>query len=117
MNRATEIDARFLWKGAVTADALLAFVRRATLASLIDADDVQRVLDQQAERFELTPREAGIAALAFAGTDRREDLAEAQGISSETVKTHVQRLLNKTGADTLRDLGQRLREVVASSRS
>lgn len=65
--------------------------------------------------FRLTPGEARVATLVARGATAPE-AAQALGLSSETVKTHVKSVLQKTGAKGVKDLARMLveaRELVA----
>jgi DNA-binding CsgD family transcriptional regulator len=87
-------------EGRRVADAGMAvavlFVRRITLAS-------QTPLEAAARRYGLTPSELRVlAAVLEAGSIA--DIAERLGISKATVKTHLNHLMAKTGAQRQTDL-------------
>jgi DNA-binding CsgD family transcriptional regulator/pimeloyl-ACP methyl ester carboxylesterase len=65
-----------------------------------------------ADAFGLTPAEARVAARVARGATAPET-AQALGLSSETVKTHVKAVLHKTGARGVKDLARLLSEARA----
>jgi DNA-binding NarL/FixJ family response regulator len=72
-------------------------------------DERTQALARMSARCHLTPRESRIAALAMDGM-RNHEIADELGISRNTMKTHVRRLLEKTGAADLSDVRRSLTE-------
>jgi DNA-binding CsgD family transcriptional regulator len=56
-----------------------------------------------AECFDPTPAEARVA-VCIAGGANAKEIAQQQAIAVATVRTHIQRIMDKTGADRQTDL-------------
>ena len=89
VNLAHRFQAGFVVKPFCTAN-----IRR--FARQLDDKRPRRLLDDIAARFGLTPRECDILERAMAGIPRSR-LADALGISENTIKSQVRSLLLKTG--------------------
>jgi DNA-binding CsgD family transcriptional regulator len=69
-----------------------------------------------ADCLDLTPAEARVAVLLFAGLDRRA-IARRLGIADNTVRVHLVRLMSKTETHRQAELVQLLGQVAALQRS
>jgi len=67
--------------------------------------------DKLARRFKLTPAEAALAKALKSGMSLSE-AAEARGVSRNTARTHLARLLAKTGSRRQSELVLKLASVV-----
>ncbi len=106
-NRAFELGAKLLAKP-IGVEHVKIF-----LDSLDGDHAVRPVVDAWRTRYGLTRAETAVLRDAVQGVDRGT-LAERQGISETTVRTHVRHMLQKTGDANLSDAIQRaLREVIA----
>ena len=114
INRAQRLRCEFLCKPAST-QMLSRFGRRAVANYWVDNDRIAWLVDDLAERKRLTPRECEVVAAAVAGIPR--DLIAADlGISSNTLKCQIRRLLLKCDAGSTRELARRiLRTALAGS--
>jgi DNA-binding CsgD family transcriptional regulator len=75
------------------------------LVVLHDPNANQRVIDPfiVAECFGLTPAEARVA-VGIAGGANAKQIAQQQSVALATVRTHIQRIMDKTGVDRQTDL-------------
>lgn len=105
-NDATALDARFVFKPVGSAE-LLVFVRSAVQA--LPARRLDTVLSEMEVRHGLTEREILILRMAAAGVPRTA-LATATGVSENTVKAQIKRLLHKCTAASLEALVRRVFE-------
>jgi DNA-binding NarL/FixJ family response regulator len=105
INRAQRLRAEYAVKP-VDPRNLEAFAQHA-VASYVVAKPGRRVVQRWALRHRLSPRETQIVAVTFSGTPR-EDLSRVLGLSENTVKTHVRRMLKKCKVRDLDALTQRL---------
>mgnify|MGYP001142744516 CR=1 FL=1 len=100
VNRAATLDARFVCKPCGTSE-LAPFV--ADVLARTTGDRVYAAKERARHRWSLSPREAEILEFALRGRAREEYLDMA-GISVNTYKTHVRKLLDKTDYDNLSSL-------------
>jgi DNA-binding CsgD family transcriptional regulator len=70
-----------------------------TLTADRTAPPLPRPLAQQANAFQLTPREIDVLRMLAAGNSTNE-IAEELHISPRTVSTHVNNMLGKTGVES-----------------
>jgi DNA-binding NarL/FixJ family response regulator len=105
INRAQRLRAEYAVKP-VDSQNLEAFAQHA-LASAVASRPDRIAVQRWARQHHLTPRETQIAAIMVGGTSR-EDLPRVLGLSDNTVKTHVRRMLRKCKVRDLGDLTQRL---------
>lgn len=98
VNRAHLLGAEYVIKPA-SARNLESFARRA-LCPVDPAPDRGRLAERWARVHGLSPSETEILRLYVTGVDRAE-IGERMGISDNTVKTYVKRLLVKCGAESL----------------
>lgn len=75
------------------------------LVVMHDPNANQRVIDPfiVAECFDLTPAEARVA-VGIAGGANAKEIAQQQAVALATVRTHIQRIMEKTGVDRQTDL-------------
>lgn len=108
-NAAQALGAEFLYKPYTIAN-LRAFLTRALAPSALDARVT--AVDDLIAVHQLSDREAALVRCIARGV-ARTDLAQALGISDNTVKSHIRRLLRKTGhariAHLYRDLAGPIR--------
>jgi DNA-binding NarL/FixJ family response regulator len=106
INRAAALGARFVCKpleeSAVAPWASAIAAGEAVVPALASA---AAAVEEWARLKRLTPREAEILLGAVTGHSHQA-LADAAGISLNTLKTHIRHLLEKSGAETLGDLAR-----------
>lgn len=102
INRARAIDAEFLCKP-TDSENLTGFARRAIALHWTRSERVARRIDAFAVERRLTPRESELVCAAVAGMPRRL-VADELGVSENTLKVQIGRLLLKSGAEDLGDL-------------
>jgi DNA-binding NarL/FixJ family response regulator len=85
--------------------ALGGFLRHAVAFERTRDERIARIIEADAARFDLTPRESEILSAAVAGTSRKL-LANQLGTTENTLKTQVRQLLRKCGHDSLEELGR-----------
>lgn len=100
INRAQRLRAEYACKPFDYSN-LEAFASRVVLHRSAAAD--RRTVERWSRRYALSPRETELVAAVMAGTSR-EELPEVLGLSENTVKTYVRRILSKSGARDLADL-------------
>lgn len=110
VNPAQALGAEFLYKPFTTAN-LRAFLARALASPRAESTRVN-ALDDLIAVYELSDREIALVRCVARGLARR-DLARALDVSDNTVKTHVRRLLRKTGH---RDLAHLYRDLAGPIR-
>jgi FixJ family two-component response regulator len=108
-NRAQELGAQFLYKP-FTRAALHLFLTRASTTPRAPAD-VETAAVRLSQRYRLPRREHEIVDALTRGV-ARTDLASELGVSENTMKTYVRRLLERTMHDSLDDV---LRTVLRES--
>lgn len=114
INRARTLRAEFLCKPPAS-ENLVSFARRALALHWTRNERVARRIDVFAVEQRLTPRESELVCAAVAGMPRRL-VAEEIGVSENTLKAQIRRLLLKCGAGDLDDLaGVILREALQGS--
>lgn len=102
INRARAMNAEFLCKPP-DSENLAGFARRAVAIHWTKSERVARRIDAFALERRLTPREAELVCAAVAGMPRRL-VADELGVSENTLKVQIRRLLLKCGAEDLDDL-------------
>lgn len=85
--------------------ALRGFLKLAVAVERARDARIARVIEANARRFALSPRESDILAAAVAGTARKI-LADQLGTTENTLKTQVRQLLRKCGHESLEELGR-----------
>lgn len=106
LRKAHRLGAEFVCKP-VSIEQLEQFARRAVGWYWSEDMRVGRLVDELARRCSLSPRETELAAMSAAGIPR--DLqADEFGVSVNTLKSQVRKLLLKTGFTSLDELGQAL---------
>lgn len=73
---------------------------------------MHHLLDQLCFEYRLSPREREIVFHAVCGHGRRCELADLLGVTENTVKTTVARILRKSGKSSLGDLASTIHEVI-----
>jgi DNA-binding NarL/FixJ family response regulator len=106
LNRAHLLGASCVALPEISAN-VCAFVERALSARASADARLAHRARSLADRVGLTPREREILELVARGAPRRI-LARRLGVSENTLKTHVKRLLAKAGDDSLEELARRL---------
>jgi FixJ family two-component response regulator len=106
INQAHSLRAEFVCKPATESD-LDRFARRAVTFERVSEQRLAELVDGLCQRKSLTPRESEIVAAAMADVPRAA-LLEQLGISENTLKSQVRRLLRKTGHDSLQLLSAAL---------
>ena len=106
INQAHSLRAEFVCKPATEVD-LDRFARRAVTFERVPDERLAELVDGLCQRKALTPRESEILAAAMADVSRAA-LLEQLGISENTLKSQVRRLLRKTGHDSLQTLSSAL---------
>jgi DNA-binding NarL/FixJ family response regulator len=105
INRAQRLRAEYAVKP-VDPRNLEAFIQHA-LASRVASAPERSAVQKWALRHRLSPRETQIVTVTLSGTPR-EELPRILGVSENTVKTHVRRMLKKCRVRDLGDLTQQL---------
>jgi DNA-binding NarL/FixJ family response regulator len=100
VNRAAILDARFVCKPCGTSE-LAPFV--SDVLARTTGDRVYAATERARHRWRLSPREAEILEFALRGRPR-EEYVDLMGISVNTYKTHVRKLLDKADYDNLSSL-------------
>jgi len=106
INQAHSLRAEFVCKPATEID-LDRFARRTVTFERVSDQRLAELVDGLCQRRSLTPRESEIVAAAMADVSRAA-LLEQFGISENTLKSQVRRLLRKTGHDSLQALSAAL---------
>lgn len=105
-NAAQELGAEFVYKPFSVAN-LRAFLARCGTARTTGAPPPKYSVDAFIHKHKLTPRQSQIVTAMAAGVER-PGLAAALGVSENTIKTLVRRMLDRTGH---RDLAHLYREL------
>lgn len=109
VNRAQSLRAEFVFKPAEPGN-VIPFVREA-LARAGGADQrLEQAVDQLARMTGLTPREQEILNLALAGVPRAAMAGELE-MSSNTLKSTIRKMLERTGEETLEELARSVFEA------
>ena len=105
INRTHLLGAEYVSKPP-TRENLTSFAQRA-LEPAEPIDDLEALARRWASVYALSPSETEILRLAMLGVDRA-DFGDRMGISDNTVKTYVKRLLTKSRADSVDALVRRI---------
>ncbi len=96
MDRAKEIGIESFWYKEVSEDTILEIIERTLNGESIYPIKTPEVKLGMTKSTDLTPREIQVLRLLTTGVGN-DEIAESLGISLNTVKTHIQHLLDKTG--------------------
>lgn len=114
INRAHELDAEFLCKPPER-ESIHAFARRATVHWWTGSRKLTALVEEHADRYQLTPREQELVAASVAGMPRRL-IAEELGVAENTLKGQIRVLLLKCHCKSLDELGYMvLREAISGT--
>ena len=111
VNLAFRLSATFLCKPCESED-VIGFVRRIADKSVADRD--RMLLDVFSVRHRLSPRQTEAVSRALADPTYTS-LAERMEVSVETVRAHVDGILEKTGLSTLEDVVAEVRRLVGNA--
>ena len=95
MNRAKEIGIDSFWYKEISKEEILEIIQRTLAGESIYLLETPEVKLGMAKSTELTPREIEVLRLLTTGAGN-DQIAEDLGISLNTVKTHIQHMLDKT---------------------
>lgn len=95
MNRAKEIGIDSFWYKEISKEEILEIIQRTLAGESIYPIETPEVKLGTAKSTELTPREIEVLRLLTTGAGN-DQIAEELGISLNTVKTHIQHMLDKT---------------------
>ena len=96
MDRAKEIGIESFWYKEVSEETILEIIERTLNGESIYPIKTPEVKLGMTKSTDLTPREIQVLRLLTTGVGN-DEIAESLGISLNTVKTHIQHLLDKTG--------------------
>ena len=96
MDRAKKIGIESFWYKEVSEETILEIIQRTLKGESVYPLQTPEVKLGLTKSTELTPREIQVLRLLTTGIGN-EKIAENLGISPNTVKTHIQHLLDKTG--------------------
>lgn len=96
MDRAKEIGIESFWYKEVSEETILEIIERTLNGESIYPIKTPEVKLGMIKSTDLTPREIQVLRLLTTGVGN-DEIAESLGISLNTVKTHIQHLLDKTG--------------------
>lgn len=96
MDRAKEIGIESFWYKEVSEETILEIIERTLSGESIYPIKTPEVKLGMTKSTDLTPREIQVLRLLTTGVGN-DEIAESLGISLNTVKTHIQHLLDKTG--------------------
>lgn len=96
MDRAKEIGIESFWYKEVSEETILEIIERTLSGESIYPIKTPEVKLGMTKSTDLTPREIQVIRLLTTGVGN-DEIAESLGISLNTVKTHIQHLLDKTG--------------------
>lgn len=99
MERARKIGIESFWYKDVSEETLIEIVERTLKGESIYPDATPVVTLGMAKSSEFTPREIEVLRLLTTGAGN-DEIAEKLDISLNTVKTHIEHLLEKTGFET-----------------
>lgn len=96
MDRAKEIGIESFWYKEVSEETILEIIERTLKGESIYPIKTPEVKLGMTKSTDLTPREIQVLRLLTTGVGN-DEIADSLGISLNTVKTHIQHLLDKTG--------------------
>ena len=96
MDRAKEIGIESFWYKEVSEETILEIIESTLSGESIYPIKTPEVKLGMAKSTDLTPREIQVLRLLTTGVEN-DEIADSLGISLNTVKTHIQHLLDKTG--------------------
>lgn len=96
MDRAKQIGIESFWYKEVSEETILEIIERTLGGESIYPIETPEVKLGMTKSTDLTPREIQVLRLLTTGVGN-DEIAESLGISLNTVKTHIQHLLDKTG--------------------
>ncbi|ERT64533.1 response regulator transcription factor [Peptoniphilus sp. BV3AC2] len=96
MDRAKEIGIESFWYKEVSEETILEIIERTLNGESIYPIKTPEVKLGMTKSTDLTPREIQVLRLLTTGVGN-DEIADSLGISLNTVKTHIQHLLDKTG--------------------
>lgn len=96
MDKAREIGIESFWYKEVSKETILEIIERTLAGESVYPSETPEVALGMVKSTELTPREIQVLRLLTTGVGN-EEIAETLNISLNTVKTHIQHLLDKTG--------------------
>ena len=96
MDRAKQIGIESFWYKEVSEETILEIIERTLGGESIYPMETPEVKLGMTKSTDLTPREVQVLRLLTTGVGN-DEIAESLGISLNTVKTHIQHLLDKTG--------------------
>lgn len=96
MNKAREIGIESFWYKEVSKETILEIIERTLAGESVYPTETPEVALGMIKSTELTPREIQVLRLLTTGVGN-DEIAETLNISLNTVKTHIQHLLDKTG--------------------
>ncbi|MGN0374377.1 MAG: response regulator [Butyrivibrio sp.] len=96
LERAREAGADSIWFKDVSREELMSVVERTMKGEKVYPDKTPKVMIGNASSYEFTETEIRVLRVLVEGMTYRE-MADALGVSVETVKSHVGSLLSKTG--------------------
>ena len=96
MDRAKEIGIESFWYKEVSEETILEIIERTLNGESIYPIKTPEVKLGMTKSTDLTPREIQVLRLLTTGVEN-DEIADSLGISLNTVKTHIQHLLDKTG--------------------
>lgn len=96
MDKAREIGIESFWYKEVSKETILEIIERTLDGESVYPSETPEVALGMVKSTELTPREIQVLRLLTTGVGN-DEIAETLNISLNTVKTHIQHLLDKTG--------------------
>lgn len=96
MDKAREIGIETFWYKEVSKETILEIIERTLAGESVYPSETPEVALGMVKSTELTPREIQVLRLLTTGVGN-DEIAETLNISLNTVKTHIQHLLDKTG--------------------
>lgn len=96
MDKAREIGIESFWYKEVSKETILEIIERTLAGESVYPSETPEVALGMVKSTELTPREIQVLRLLTTGVGN-DEIAETLNISLNTVKTHTQHLLDKTG--------------------
>ena len=96
MDKAREIGIESFWYKEVSKETILEIIERTLAGESVYPSETPEVARGMVKSTELTPREIQVLRLLTTGVGN-DEIAETLNISLNTVKTHIQHLLDKTG--------------------
>lgn len=80
-------------------DEIIATIRRVASGERVVCPEIMRSVSERAEAPELSPRQIEILSLVAKGLSNKE-IADVAGVSLETVKDHIRKILERMGASS-----------------